>query len=83
LNNEKACRIVIDAILTEVLLNESNEQLLGEKKAKIDCLTEVQLNESNEQLLGEKKKQKLIPSFYEVVFSTTKKNDLCFTATRK
>jgi len=29
LDNEKACRIVIDAILTEVLLNESNEQLLG------------------------------------------------------
>ena len=29
LDNEKACRIVIDAILTEVLLNESNEQHLG------------------------------------------------------
>jgi hypothetical protein len=29
LDNEKACGIVIDAILTEVLLNESNEQLLG------------------------------------------------------
>src|SRR5215210_6875883 len=29
LDNEKACRIVIDAILTEVLLHESNEQLLG------------------------------------------------------
>ncbi|KAI8893385.1 hypothetical protein BC833DRAFT_569266 [Globomyces pollinis-pini] len=29
LDNEKACRIVIDAILTDVLLNESNEQLLG------------------------------------------------------
>ena len=29
LDNEKACRIVIDAILTKVLLNESNKQLLG------------------------------------------------------
>jgi hypothetical protein len=29
LDNEKACRIVIDAILTEVLFNDSNEQLLG------------------------------------------------------
>jgi hypothetical protein len=29
LDNENSCRIVIDAILTEVLLNESNENLLG------------------------------------------------------
>jgi hypothetical protein len=36
LDNEKACRIVIDAILTEVLLNESNEQLLGFCEVKND-----------------------------------------------
>ena len=36
LNNEKACRIVIDAILTEVLLNETNEQLLGFCEVKND-----------------------------------------------
>jgi hypothetical protein len=36
LNNEKSCRIVIDAILTEVLLNESNEQLLGFCEVKND-----------------------------------------------
>ncbi len=36
LDNEKACRIVIDAILTEVLLNEANEQLLGYCKVKND-----------------------------------------------
>ena len=36
LDNEKACRIMIDAILTEVLLNESNEQLLGFCKVKND-----------------------------------------------
>ena len=31
LDNEKACRIVIDAILTEVLLNESNGILRGQE----------------------------------------------------
>jgi len=36
LDNEKSCRIVIDAILTEVLLNESNEQLLGFCEVKND-----------------------------------------------
>jgi hypothetical protein len=36
LDNEKACRIVIDAILTEVLLNASNEQLLGFCEVKND-----------------------------------------------
>jgi len=36
LDNEKACRIVIDAILTEVLLNESNEELLGFCEVKND-----------------------------------------------
>ena len=36
LDNEKACRIVIDAILTEVLLSESNEQLLGFCEVKND-----------------------------------------------
>ena len=36
LDNEKACRIVIDAILTEVLLNESNEQFLGFCEVKND-----------------------------------------------
>jgi hypothetical protein len=36
LDNEKACRIVIDAILTEVLLNESNEKLLGFCEVKND-----------------------------------------------
>jgi hypothetical protein len=36
LDNEKACRIVIDAILTEVLLNESNEQHLGYCEVKND-----------------------------------------------
>jgi hypothetical protein len=36
LDNEKACRIVIDAILTEVLLNETNEQLLGFCEVKND-----------------------------------------------
>ena len=36
LDNEKACRIVIDAFLTEVLLNESNEQLLGFCEVKND-----------------------------------------------
>ena len=36
LDNEKACRLVIDAILTEVLLNESNEQLLGFCEVKND-----------------------------------------------
>jgi hypothetical protein len=36
LDNKKACRIVIDAILTEVLLNESNEQLLGFCEVKND-----------------------------------------------
>ena len=29
MDNEKSCRIIIDAILTEVLLNEANEKLLG------------------------------------------------------
>ena len=29
LDNENACRIVSDALLTEVLMSESNEQLLG------------------------------------------------------
>ena len=36
LDNEKSCRIVIDAILTEVLLNETNEQLLGFCEVKND-----------------------------------------------
>jgi hypothetical protein len=36
LDNEKASRIIIDAILTEVLLNESNEQLLGFCEVKND-----------------------------------------------
>ena len=36
LDNEKACRIVIDAILTEVLLNETNEKLLGFCEVKND-----------------------------------------------
>jgi hypothetical protein len=36
LDNEKACRIVIDAILTEVLLNETNERLLGFCEVKND-----------------------------------------------
>ena len=36
LDNEKACRIVIDAILTEVLLSESNKQLLGFCEVKND-----------------------------------------------
>jgi hypothetical protein len=36
LDNEKACRIVIDAILTEVLLNESNALLLGFCEVKND-----------------------------------------------
>jgi hypothetical protein len=35
-DNEKACRIIIDAILTDVLLNESNEELLGFCKVKND-----------------------------------------------
>ncbi len=36
LDNEKACRIVIDAILTEVLLNDANEKLLGFCEVKND-----------------------------------------------
>ena len=36
LDNEKACRIVIDAILTEVLLNEANETLSGFCEVKND-----------------------------------------------
>jgi hypothetical protein len=36
LDNEKACRIVIDAILTEVLLSESNQELLGFCEVKND-----------------------------------------------
>ena len=36
LDNEKSCRIVIDAILTEALLSESNEQLLGFCEVKND-----------------------------------------------
>ena len=36
LDNEKACRIVIDAILTEVLLSEENENLLGFCEVKND-----------------------------------------------
>ncbi len=35
LDNEKACRIVIGAILTEVLLSQSNEQLLGSVKSRM------------------------------------------------
>lgn len=36
INNEKAARIVIDAILTEVLLHESNEKLSGYCEVKND-----------------------------------------------
>ncbi|KAJ3307784.1 hypothetical protein HDV04_002541 [Boothiomyces sp. JEL0838] len=36
LDNEKACRIVIDAILTEVLLSETNDNLLGFCEVKND-----------------------------------------------
>ena len=35
-DKEKACRIVIDAILTEVLLNEANETLMGFYEVKND-----------------------------------------------
>ena len=36
MDNEKSCRIIIDAILTEVLLNEANEKLLGFCEVKND-----------------------------------------------
>ena len=36
LDNEKSCRIVIDAILTEVLLNETNHELMGFCEVKND-----------------------------------------------
>ena len=36
LDNEKACRIVIDAILTEVLMSEANDKLVGFCEVKND-----------------------------------------------
>ena len=36
LDNEKACRILIDAILTDILFDDSNEQLWGFCEVKND-----------------------------------------------